>query len=78
MRAAFLLTLGPLAMLSPARGQEGGETLAWAPKPLKAVGYFGVNRPIVKIADLLVKLEQAEATGGISASGVYLVGKSGL
>jgi len=62
MKATLLLTLGACALL-PLWGQgQNRDTLSWAPKPLKPVGYFGVNRPIVRIADLLAK-HKGEANG---------------
>jgi mannose-6-phosphate isomerase-like protein (cupin superfamily) len=41
-------------LMSLVFGQEG-DTLALVPKPLKPVGYFGINRPIVKFSELLAK-----------------------
>ena len=55
MKTTLLIILGACALL-PAWGQgQDRNTLSWAPKPLKPVGYFGVNRPIVRIADLLAR-----------------------
>ena len=56
MKMWFILMIGVTALLVPAAGQNAERTaLSWAPKPLKPVGYFGINRPIVRIADLLTK-----------------------
>jgi len=54
-KALILLTVFALALL-PAftvRGQQRGETLVWAPKPIKANPWVAPNKPHWKLSELL-------------------------
>src|SRR5262245_50796196 len=48
--AIFILTLTPALIL---RAQQRGETLLWAPKPVKATAWVAPNKPHWKLPELL-------------------------
>jgi mannose-6-phosphate isomerase-like protein (cupin superfamily) len=50
LAATFLVTLTPALIL---RAQQRGETLAWAPKPVKANSWIAPNKPHWKLPELL-------------------------
>src|SRR5262245_30044997 len=50
LTVVFTLALLPALVL---RGQQRGETLAWAPKPIKANPWVAPNKPHWKLAELL-------------------------